>query len=125
VNDRSWRIFGALGMCKMTFAGSIPFSLESLLLLLLPVAAASGWYTAQRSFRKKKPSPLARPIRVDYFQGIHYLLYEQPDKAIEAFIKVLEVADETAETHLALGNLYRRRGEMERAIRMASGVGIS
>nr|VFJ54933.1 MAG: Lipopolysaccharide biosynthesis regulator YciM, contains six TPR domains and a predicted metal-binding C-terminal domain [Candidatus Kentron sp. DK] len=103
----------------MTFAsGSIPFTLESLLLLLLPLAAASGWYTAWRSFRKTGTSLPAKPIRADYFQGIHYLLYEQPDKAIEAFIKVLEVADETAETHLALGNLYRRRGEMERAIRI-------
>ena len=86
--------------------------------MLLPVAAASGWYAAQRSIRNTTDSLPSKPIRSDYFKGIHYLLYEQPDQAIEAFIRVLEVEDETAETHLALGNLYRRRGEMERAIRI-------
>jgi lipopolysaccharide assembly protein B len=89
-----------------------------LLLLLLPVAAASGWYAARRSgtgFRNDAP-PSA--LRSDYFKGISYLLNEQPDKAIEVFIKVLEVDSETAETHLALGNLYRRRGEVDRAIRI-------
>lgn len=97
---------------------SIPFGIESLLLILLPIAAASGWYAAQRSYRNGTGVLPTEPVRADYFEGIHYLLYEQPDKAIEAFIKVLEVEDETAETHLALGNLYRRRGEMERAIRI-------
>lgn len=53
-----------------------------------------------------------------YFQGLNYLLNEQPDKAIEVFVRVLEVNTETAETHLALGNLFRRRGEVERAIRI-------
>nr|VFJ66705.1 MAG: Lipopolysaccharide biosynthesis regulator YciM, contains six TPR domains and a predicted metal-binding C-terminal domain [Candidatus Kentron sp. FM]VFJ70393.1 MAG: Lipopolysaccharide biosynthesis regulator YciM, contains six TPR domains and a predicted metal-binding C-terminal domain [Candidatus Kentron sp. FM]VFK08304.1 MAG: Lipopolysaccharide biosynthesis regulator YciM, contains six TPR domains and a predicted metal-binding C-terminal domain [Candidatus Kentron sp. FM] len=96
----------------------IPLGLESLLLILLPVAAASGWYAAQRSHRSTAGRLPTKPVRADYFKGIHYLLYEQPDKAIEAFIKVLEVEGETAETHLALGNLYRRRGEMERAIRI-------
>nr|VFK56937.1 MAG: Lipopolysaccharide biosynthesis regulator YciM, contains six TPR domains and a predicted metal-binding C-terminal domain [Candidatus Kentron sp. TC] len=91
---------------------------EFLLLMLLPVAAASGWYVAQRSIRGATDTPKGKHLRPDYFKGIHYLLYEQPDRAVEAFIKVLEVEDETAETHLALGNLYRRRGEMERAIRI-------
>nr|VFJ46483.1 MAG: Lipopolysaccharide biosynthesis regulator YciM, contains six TPR domains and a predicted metal-binding C-terminal domain [Candidatus Kentron sp. FW]VFJ47979.1 MAG: Lipopolysaccharide biosynthesis regulator YciM, contains six TPR domains and a predicted metal-binding C-terminal domain [Candidatus Kentron sp. FW] len=91
---------------------------EFFLIMLLPVAAASGWYVAQRNVRNITDSPPSSPIHADYFKGIHYLLYEQPDQAIEAFIKVLEVEDETAETHLALGNLYRRRGEMERAIRI-------
>lgn len=97
---------------------SIPFALESLLLILLPIAALSGWYAARRGHQEAAGTLPAKPIRADYFKGIHYLLYEQPDKAIEVFIKVLEVEDETAETHLALGNLYRRRGEMERAIRI-------
>ena len=88
-----------------------------LLAALLPVAAASGWYMARRT-----PSPRgmreADGIRSDYFRGINYLLNEQPDKAIEVFIRVLEVDSETVETHLALGNLYRRRGEVDRAIRI-------
>ena len=54
----------------------------------------------------------------DYFHGINYLLNEQPDKAIEVFIKVLEVDSETVETHFALGKLYRRKREVDRAIRI-------
>ena len=80
--------------------------------LLLPVAAASGWYAARRS-----ESP-GRRLTPDYFRGLHYLLNDQPDRAIDVFIKVLEVDEETAETQLALGNLYRRRGEVDRAIRL-------
>lgn len=87
------------------------------LLLLLPVAAASGWWAARSDV-------LRRGVRSDfnlsshYFKGLNYLLNEQPDKAIEVFIRVLEVDKDTVETHLALGNLFRRRGETDRAIRI-------
>jgi lipopolysaccharide biosynthesis regulator YciM len=54
----------------------------------------------------------------DYFRGLNHLLNDRPDKAIEVFLKVLEVETETVETHLALGNLFRRRGEVDRAIRI-------
>ena len=84
-----------------------------LLWLLLPVAAASGWYAARRSEARS-----GRRLTPDYFRGLHYLLNDQPDRAIEVFIKVLEIDEETAETQLALGNLYRRRGEVDRAIRL-------
>ena len=84
-----------------------------LLWLLLPVAAASGWYAARRSEDRSR-----RRLTPDYFRGLHYLLNDQPDRAIEVFIKVLEIDEETAETQLALGNLYRRRGEVDRAIRL-------
>ena len=84
-----------------------------LLWLLLPVAAASGWYAARRSQDRDR-----RRLTPDYFRGLHYLLNDQPDRAIEVFIKVLEIDEETAETQLALGNLYRRRGEVDRAIRL-------
>ena len=84
-----------------------------LLWLLLPVAAASGWYAARRSEDRG-----CRRLTPDYFRGLHYLLNDQPDRAIEVFIKVLEIDEETAETQLALGNLYRRRGEVDRAIRL-------
>lgn len=53
-----------------------------------------------------------------YFRGLNYLLNEEPDKAIDVFVELLEVDNDTVETHLALGNLFRRRGEVERAIRI-------
>ncbi len=93
--------------------------MHELLWLLLPVAAATGWLAAGRAARRvAAPSPGAPSLRSDYFRGLNYLLEEQPDKAIEVFVKVLEVDSETVETHLALGNLFRRRGEVDRAIRI-------
>lgn len=83
------------------------------LLLLLPAAAATGWYVGRRDNRT---STLSLPSA--YFQGLNFLLNEQPDKAIEVFLKMLEVDSETVEMHLALGNLFRRRGEIERATRI-------
>ena len=87
------------------------------LILLLPLAAASGWYAASRAARKEsaKSEREANPV---YFQGLNYLLNEEPDKAIDVFLEMLEVDADTIETHLALGNLFRRRGEVERAIRI-------
>lgn len=58
------------------------------------------------------------PFSSDYFKGLNYLLNEEPDKAIDIFIKLIEVDNETVETHLALGALFRRRGEVNRAIRI-------
>jgi lipopolysaccharide biosynthesis regulator YciM len=81
--------------------------------LLLPVAALSGWYAGRRSQTGGQTT-----ISRSYFKGLNYLLSEQPDKAIEVFTKMLEVDSETAEIHLALGNLFRRRGEVDRAIRI-------
>ncbi|VAX06962.1 Lipopolysaccharide assembly protein LapB [hydrothermal vent metagenome] len=89
-----------------------------LLLLLLPVAAASGWLAAKRSDRRQDASPPEANQSPAYFKGLNYLLNEQPDKAIDVFVQMLEVDSETVETHLALGNLFRRRGEVERAIRV-------
>jgi lipopolysaccharide biosynthesis regulator YciM len=85
---------------------------------LLPLAAASGWLVGNYGKRRRESAAAADDLRSNYFKGINYLLNEQPDKAIEAFIEVLEVDSETVETHLALGNLYRRRGEVDRAIRI-------
>lgn len=84
--------------------------------LLLPVAAASGWWAAKRSVSRQEVSAGERSP--GYFSGLNYLLNEQPDKAIDVFIKMLEVDSDTVETHLALGNLFRRRGEVDRAIRI-------
>ena len=89
-----------------------------LLLLFLPIAAISGWITGYR--HKKSTEVEANPSLIphDYFLGLNYLINEQPDKAVDVFIKMLEVNTDTVETHLALGNLFRRRGEVDRAIRI-------
>ncbi len=87
-----------------------------LLWLLLPVAAVSGWFAALRE-SKRKANRLTG-ISSEYIRGLNYLLNEQPDKAIEVFIKMVEVDADTVETHLALGHLFRRRGETDRAIRI-------
>jgi len=90
-----------------------------LLWLLLPVAAASGWWAGRRSARHGQASrhQMARPPN-EYFRGLNYLLNEQQDEAIEVFVRLVEVDSETIETHLALGSLFRRRGEVDRAIRL-------
>src|SRR5688572_30397058 len=54
----------------------------------------------------------------DYLVGLNFLLNEEPDKAVDIFIKMLEVDSDTVETHLAVGKLFRRRGEVDRAIRI-------
>ena len=90
---------------------------QALLWLLLPLAAASGWWAARRSHGRTDVAGRS-PVLPEYIRGLNYVLNEQPDKAIEVFIKMLEVDSETVETHLALGSLFRRRGEVDRAIRI-------
>ena len=85
--------------------------------LLLPAAAFSGWWIARRNDASKHHQP-NRPLSHEYVVGLNYLLNEQPDKAVDVFIKLLEVDSDTVETHLALGSLFRRRGEVDRAIRI-------
>ena len=84
------------------------------LILLLPLAAVSGWFAANSSKKNLK----RRNLPPEYFKGLNYVLNEQPDKAIEIFVKMLEVDSETVDTHLTLGSLFRRRGEVDRAIRI-------
>jgi lipopolysaccharide biosynthesis regulator YciM len=88
--------------------------MESLFWLLLPVAAASGWFVARRS-DVRSATKHAFPDE-DYFRGLNYLLDNRPDKAIEIFLRLVEVNQDTVETHFALGSLFRRRGEVDRAI---------
>lgn len=87
-----------------------------LLWLLLPVAAASGWWAARRSERRSAENCASLPG--DYIKGLNFLLNEQPDKALEVFVGMVDVDSETVETHLILGSLFRRRGEVDRAIRI-------
>ncbi len=82
--------------------------------LLLLSAGIAGWCLAYIFYRgKSKPK-----IPGGYLKGLNYLLNEQPDKALEAFIDLVEVDTETVETHLVLGSMFRRRGEVDRAIRI-------
>lgn len=85
--------------------------------LLLPVATVTGWWMARRQDRQARVTSRDHLSR-EYVVGLNYLLNEQADKAVDIFIKLLEVDSETVETHLALGSLFRRRGEVDRAIRI-------
>ncbi|ROR35099.1 lipopolysaccharide assembly protein LapB [Inmirania thermothiophila] len=84
-----------------------------LLWLLLPLAAASGYLAG----RRRPPAPPPVSAR-DYLRGINHLLNDETDKAVELLIRMVEADSETVETHLALASLFRRRGELERAIRI-------
>ena len=84
--------------------------------LLIPVFFGLGWAAARVDMRQVVHESRAMPR--SYFQGLNFLLNEQPDKAIDSFLEVAKVDSQTVELHFALGNLFRRRGETERAIRM-------
>ena len=85
-------------------------------LLLIPLFFGLGWAAARVDMRQVVHESRALPR--SYFQGLNFLLNEQPDKAIDSFLEVAKVDSETVELHFALGNLFRRRGETDRAIRM-------
>ena len=94
---------------------------QSLVLALLPMAAACGWYfRGQRTTVSTKT--LDHNTREYYFRGLNHIINEEADKAVDAFIKLIEVDADTVETHLALGNLFRRRGEVDRAIRIHQNI---
>ena len=86
------------------------------LLLGLPLAFAIGWLASRFDMRQwkreQKDSPRA------YYEGLNLLLNEQHDKAIDAFIEAVQQDPDTSDLHFALGNLFRRRGEYERAVRV-------
>jgi len=88
------------------------FLLAGLFLLL----AAAGW--ALGRFDERGDEEPAPPLNIDYLKGLNFLLNEQTDQALEHFLKMVRVDDRTIETHFALGSLFRRRGEIDRAIRI-------
>ena len=91
-------------------------TLEPWALLILPLFFALGWIAARIDIKHVVAD--SRRLPKAYFQGLNFLLNEQPDRAIEAFNEVVRVDPETVELHFALGSLFRRRGELERALRI-------
>ncbi|MGC3980249.1 MAG: tetratricopeptide repeat protein [Steroidobacteraceae bacterium] len=94
------------------------------LILALILAAAAGWFGSQvlRRNNGDKARPRTEPFNTQYFAGLNHLLNEQPDKALEVLRGLAEADADTVETQLALGHMYRRRGEVERAIRVHESV---
>ena len=90
--------------------------LEIWWLLGFPLFFALGWLAARIDIKQLLSESRALPS--SYFKGLNFLINQQPDKAIEAFIEVVKIDPQTIELHFALGSLFRRRGEVERAIRM-------
>jgi lipopolysaccharide biosynthesis regulator YciM len=89
---------------------------EPWMLLVFPLFFGMGWLAARLDIKQLLTESSALPR--SYFQGLNFLLNEQQDKAIEAFIEVVKVDPQTVELHFALGSLFRRRGEVDRALRM-------
>jgi lipopolysaccharide assembly protein B len=85
-------------------------------LLALPFLFVAGWLARGFESRVSETDNAALPR--SYFRGLNHLLNDQPDKAIDAFIEVVKLNPETIELHQALGNLFRRRGEFDRAVRI-------
>lgn len=89
---------------------------ETWWLLIIPVCFGLGWIAARVDIKQLLSE--SRTLPRGYFKGLNFLLNEQPDKAIDAFIEIVRLDPETIDLHFALGNLFRRRGEIERAIRV-------
>jgi len=92
------------------------FLLAGLFLLL----AAAGW--AMGRFGERDEEDALPPLNIDYLKGLNFLLNEQTDQALEHFLHMVRVDDKTIETHFALGSLFRRRGEVDRAIRIHQNI---
>ena len=88
----------------------------SWILLGLPIVFALGWIASRLDLRQLRIENRQAPKA--YFKGLNYLLNEQQDQAIDAFIEAVQRDPDTSELHFALGNLFRRRGEYERAVRV-------
>ncbi|MEG1101148.1 MAG: lipopolysaccharide assembly protein LapB [Comamonas sp.] len=88
----------------------------SWILLGLPLAFVLGWLASRMDLRQVRQDNRQAPKA--YFKGLNFLLNEQQDKAIDAFIEAVQNDPETADLHFALGNLFRRRGEYHRAVRV-------
>ncbi|WP_341914092.1 lipopolysaccharide assembly protein LapB [Polaromonas sp. YR568] len=85
-------------------------------LLGFPIAFTLGWLASRLDLRQLRIENRQAPKA--YFRGLNFLLNEQQDQAIDAFIEAVQNDPDTSELHFALGNLFRRRGEYERAVRV-------
>ncbi len=91
---------------------------ETWWLLAIPLFFGLGWFASRYETRNDATATRRDGLPDAYFRGLNFLLNEQSDKAIDAFIDVVRLDPETIELHFALGNLFRRRGETDRAIRV-------
>jgi lipopolysaccharide biosynthesis regulator YciM len=91
----------------------LPLLTWALVLAALVLGILAGHF----GWGKRWPASLGK-LHPDYLTGLDYLVTEQPDRALDMFLRLMEANAETVETHFALGSLYRRRGEVERAIRI-------
>ncbi|MDH3266643.1 MAG: lipopolysaccharide assembly protein LapB, partial [Gammaproteobacteria bacterium] len=87
---------------------------------LFLLLAAAGWALGRFGERDEEDPP--PPLNIDYLKGLNFLLNEQTDQALEHFLQMVRVDDKTIETHFALGSLFRRRGEVDRAIRIHQNI---
>ncbi|QIL20592.1 lipopolysaccharide assembly protein LapB [Thermomonas sp. HDW16] len=97
--------------------GSFNFDVWIWFIVLVPLAALAGWVIGRRGGERHSTNQVSK-LSTTYFRGLNYLLNEQPDKAIELFLHIAELDKDTFETQVALGHLFRRRGEVDRAIRL-------
>ncbi|MBU2871475.1 lipopolysaccharide assembly protein LapB [Colwellia sp. E2M01] len=88
-----------------------------LLFLLLPVAMAYGWYMGRNSI-KQNQQIAKQDLSIKYSTGLNYLLSNQQDKAIDSLLDALKVEDDSVEAHFAMANLFRKRGELDRALKV-------
>lgn len=85
--------------------------------LLLPLGLALGWQL-HRVMREAPEAQRGTPVSPDYLEGLQYLAHDDPDRAIAALTRAVAVDSETIELHLTLGRLFRKRGEVDRAMRI-------
>ncbi|EDY87707.1 tetratricopeptide TPR_2 repeat protein [gamma proteobacterium HTCC5015] len=90
--------------------------IEWLLPPVVLVALLAGWFAGRGALRREQNKPVR--LSADYYRGLNYLLNEKPDQALDVFLRLVEVDHETVETHITLGKLFRKRGEIEKAIRV-------
>ena len=88
-----------------------------LLFLLLPVAMAYGWFMGRNSI-KQNHQIAKQDLSIKYSTGLNYLLSNQQDKAIDSLLDALKVEDDSVEAHFAMANLFRKRGELDRALKV-------
>src|SRR5690606_38598443 len=112
---RNHRAAGAAVAGAVQFFEVDTVDFEPWWLILVPVLFALGWIAARVDIRQMLSE--TRNLPNSYFKGLNFILNEEPDQAIDAFVEVAKLDPETTELHFALGSLFRRRGGMERAIR--------